>query len=84
VKIRLEKKGIRALGICESFRANSIKSVLSGVVMRSDLIIDGFVFGSATLEGDDATDSILDMYRRLNRNDINVIIICGAVISLYN
>ena len=52
--------------------------------MRSDLIIDGFVFGSATLEGDDATDSILDMYRRLNRNDINVIIICGAVISLYN
>ena len=52
--------------------------------MRSDLIIDGFVFGSATLEGDDATDAILDMYRRLNRNDINIIIICGTVISLYN
>lgn len=84
MKLRLEKKGIRALGICESFRKNRVKSVLSGVVMRSDLVVDGFIFGSATIEGDDATAAIIDMFRRLNRNDINVTIICGAVISMYN
>jgi endonuclease V-like protein UPF0215 family len=85
LKIRLEKKGIRALGIAESFKKEvSPKSILGGVVMRSDLIIDGFIFGEATLEGDDATESILEMFRSLNRNDLNVIIIAGAIISLYN
>jgi endonuclease V-like protein UPF0215 family len=49
--LHLEKKGLRGLAIAESFRQNSTKSVLAGVVMRRDFIIDGFVFGSATLEG---------------------------------
>ena len=84
-KIHLEKKGIRALGIAESFHTNSMKkSVLAGVVIRSDLIIDKFTFGSVTLRGDDATDIILDMYLRLKRSDINVIILGGSIISLYN
>ena len=85
MQVRLEKKGIRALGIAESFRKDAgRRSILGGVVMRSDLVVDGFVFGYATLEGDDATDAVLDMFRRLNRNDVNVIMLCGAVISLYN
>lgn len=83
--IHVEKKGIRALGIAESFRKGiGSKSILAGVVMRSDLILDGFVFGKATIGGDDATDSIIQMFQTLNRNDINVIILGGAVISLYN
>lgn len=83
--LRLEKKGIRALGVAESFRMNrGDKSVLAGVVMRSDLIIDGFVFGSATLGGDDATDAIIKMFEDLKRNDINIVMLGGAVISLYN
>ncbi len=83
--IHVEKKGIRALGIAESFRKGiGSKSILAGVVMRSDLILDGFVFGKATIGGDDATDSIIQMFETLNRNDINVIILGGAVISLYN
>ncbi|MFQ6134320.1 MAG: DUF99 family protein [Nitrososphaerales archaeon] len=85
MRVRLEKRGIRALGISESFKKDlGQKSVLGGVVIRSDMVVDGFVFGAATLEGDDATDAILDMFRRLNRNDVNVIILSGAVISLYN
>ncbi len=83
--IHVEKKGIRALGIAESFRKGiGSKSILAGVVMRSDLIIDGFVFSNATIGGDDATHSIIQMFQTLNRNDINVIILGGAVISLYN
>ena len=85
MRIKLEKRGIRALGISESFKKEiERKSILGGVVMRSDLIVDGLLFGAATLEGDDATDAILSMFRRLNRNDINVIILSGVVISLYN
>ena len=83
--MRLEKRGIRALGVSESFKKDlGRKSVLAGVVIRGDMVVDGFVFGAATLEGDDATDAVLDMFRRLNRNDVNVIILSGAVISLYN
>jgi len=83
--VRVEKKGIRALGIAESFKKDQSKrSVLAGVVIRSDMIIDGFVFGSAELGGDDATDEIVNMFKRLNRNDINVIILAGSVISMYN
>ena len=39
--LHLEKKGLRGLAIAESFRQNSTKSVLAGVVMRRDFIIDG-------------------------------------------
>jgi len=77
--------GLRALGIAECFREGPGQiSHLAGVVVRSDRVLDGMVFGQATLEGDDATDSIIDMYGRLSRSDINVIMIGGAVISLYN
>lgn len=82
--IRLEKKGIRGLAIAESFTQNSKSSVLAGVVMRRDLIIDGFVFGKATLSGDDATDEIISMYEKLKRPDISYILISGLIISMYN
>ena len=41
-------------------------------------------FGSATIEGDDATDSIISIYRSLARDDINCILLDGLVISMYN
>ena len=85
MSIRLEKKAIRALGIAESFRIGQMeKSTLAGVVMRSDLILDGFVFGSTTLGGNDATESILEIFEELDRNDINVIILRGVIISFFN
>ena len=82
--LHLEKKGLRGLAIAESFRQNSKKSILSGIVMRRDFIIDGFVFGHTTLDGDDATDAILQMYEELKRSDISYILISGLIISLYN
>jgi len=82
--LHLEKKGLRGLAIAESFRQNSKKSILSGIVMRRDFVIDGFVFGSATLDGDDATTAILQMYEDLKRPDISYVLISGLIISLYN
>ena len=82
--LHLEKKGLRGLSIAESFRENSSKSIFAGIVMRQDFVIDGFVFGSATLEGDDATDTILKMYDELQRSDISYLLISGLIVSMYN
>lgn len=85
-RIKLTKKGIRALGIAESFHTDlaNDRSILAGVVMRSDMIVDGFVFGSAIIHGDDSTSQIISMHQKLRRNDINLLMIGGAVISLFN
>jgi hypothetical protein len=72
------------LGIAESFKKFRKKSTLAGIVMRRDLIIDGLAFGSATIEGDDATDSIISMTKAFARDDINCILLDGLVISMYN
>ncbi len=82
--IHLEKRGIRALGIAESFKKEAKDSILAGVIMRSDLVIDGIMVRKVTLRGDDATDVILDLYNSFSRNDINLIIIDGLIISMYN
>ena len=82
--LHLEKPGLRCLAIAESFRQDSKKSILSGLVMRRDFLIDGFVFGSATLEGDDATDAILKMYDDLERPDVSYLLISGLIVSMYN
>ena len=84
MRLHLNKPGIRALGVAESFKEGDVKSRLAGVVMRSDLVIDGFVFGTATLGGDDATMSVVKMFRALRRNDVNLIILSGCIISMYN
>ena len=82
--LHLEKKGLRCLAIAESFRQNSAHSMLCGVVMRRDFLIDGFVFGKTTLKGSDATDTILKMYDDLQRPDVSYILISGLILSLYN
>src|SRR5215210_3604446 len=79
-----EKRGIRVLGIAESFRKTSACSTLAGIVMRRDLVIDGMVFGNVTIEGNDSTQNISSMYRSLKRKDINCIMLDGLVISMYN
>jgi len=84
MRVHANKRAIRALGVAESFRRPDRISVLAGVVMRSDLVIDGFAFGEATVEGDDATRSILRLYRRLRRDDVNLLVLSGCIISLYN
>lgn len=79
-----EKRGIRVLGIAESFKKNGTYSTLAGIVMRRDLVIDGMVFGNVTIKGNDSTQNILSMYRSLKRDDINCIMLDGLIISMYN
>ncbi|MEM0049440.1 MAG: DUF99 family protein [Candidatus Bathyarchaeia archaeon] len=85
MRLHIHKKAFRALGISESFiKGLSDKSILAGVVLRSDGIIDGFAFSRATLGGMDATEKIIGMYKALKRDDINVLMLNGCVISWYN
>ena len=81
--MHLPKKGLRALGIAESY-AGREHSTLAGVVMRKDLRIDGFCFGRVRVGGKDATDTILQMIRDLDRRDINVVLLSGCVIAWFN
>jgi endonuclease V-like protein UPF0215 family len=85
VAIHPHKKGIRALGIAESYmKGVSRNSVLVGVVKRADMIIDGFTISKATIGGMDSTQKILEMYLSLERKDINIMLLNGCVISWYN
>ena len=81
--MHIPKKGLRACGIAESY-AGRRYSTLAGVVMRKDLRIDGFCFGTVTVGGMDATDTILAMIRNLDRRDINIVLISGCVIAWFN
>jgi uncharacterized protein len=82
--LHLEKKAIRVLGIAESFRKDQKYSTLAGVVMRSDLVIDGFANDRLRVSGSDSTKSTLNLFKKLQRNDVNAIMISGSVLSLYN
>jgi endonuclease V-like protein UPF0215 family len=84
MRLHLNKKGMRVLGVAESFKQGEESSLLAGVVMRGDLVVDGFAFGRTSVGGDDATQRIISLYRRLRRNDVNLIMVSGAILSLYN
>jgi len=85
LRLHVHKKAVRALGISESFvKGKSKTSVLAGVVMRTDRAIDGFVFSAATVGGMDATEKMIEMHRTLERDDINLLMLNGCVISWYN
>jgi uncharacterized protein len=84
MRLHLDKTGIRVLGVAESFRQGQASSVLAGVVMRSDYVIDGVALGKTRVGGDDATGAIVGLYRKLSRNDVNLIMVSGAILSLYN
>jgi len=84
VRLHLNKPGIRALGVAESFRQGQKRSVLAGIVMRSDFVIDGVALGRTSVGGDDATSSIARLFTKFGRNDVNIVLVSGAILSLYN
>jgi endonuclease V-like protein UPF0215 family len=84
MRLHLNKPGIRVLGAAESFKSTQKESVLAGVVMRRDLVIDGLALRKMSVGGDDATDSLVSLYRSFRRNDVNLFMVSGAILSLYN
>ena len=72
------------LGIAESGLTGSIHSILAGVMMRADLIIDGIVWDKVSIQGMDSTITIIEMIRRMSRSDFNGILLRGTIIAGYN
>ncbi len=81
--MHIPKKGLRSLGIAESYSGREY-STLAGIVMRKDLIIDGFAFSRVAVGGMDATEGVLAIVHTLDRRDINVIFLSGCVIAFFN
>jgi endonuclease V-like protein UPF0215 family len=81
--MHLAKRGLRALGIAESFSGRA-SSTMAGVVMRKDLRIDGVALASLTVGGMDATDAALGIISSLGRRDINLAMVSGSVVAWFN
>lgn len=76
------KPGRRILGITESYRTDH--STLAGAVVRLDRSLDGAAFGRCTVGGTDVTNAILELYRRLDREDITYVMISGIALAWFN
>ncbi|PSP54317.1 DUF99 domain-containing protein [Halobacteriales archaeon QH_7_68_42] len=76
------KAGVRALGIAESFRGD--ESTLAGAVVRASRVTDGFVFGSCTVGGTDATDAVRSLLDRLDREDVRYVLLAGIAPAWFN
>lgn len=81
--MHLAKRGLRALGLAESFTGRA-SSTMAGVVMRKDLRIDGVALASLTVGGMDATGAVLGIIASLGRRDINVVMVSGSVVAWFN
>lgn len=78
------KPGVRALGIAESFSSDATRSTLAGVIVRASRVADGFVFGSCTVGGTDGTDAVVDLSERLDREDVQYVLVAGLALAWYN
>ncbi|WP_284007107.1 DUF99 family protein [Haloarcula pelagica] len=76
------KSGVRALGIAESYREST--SQLAGAVVRASRVVDGFVFGTCTVGGSDATAAVCEMVERLAREDIRYLLVAGVAPAWFN
>jgi len=76
------KPGRRALGIAASDRDR--RSHLAGAVVRADRAVDGFVFGTCTVGGSDATAAVCDIFDRLDREDLGYVLLAGIAPAWFN
>ncbi|WP_338741426.1 DUF99 family protein [Haloplanus salilacus] len=78
------KAGARSLGIAESFAGDDERSVLCGAVVRADRVVDGFGFGSCSVGGTDATDTLVSLHDRVGRDDVRWILLSGIAPAWFN
>ena len=78
------KTGVRVLAVAESFERDDKRSIVTGIVMRGDLRIDGFGICRPAIGGSDSTASLISLFQRLERPDIRAWMLGGSVISWFN
>ena len=76
------KPGSRALGIAASDGPE--RSQLGGCVVRADRTVDGLVFAQCTTGGSDATAACCRLWDRLDRADIQWLVLAGVAPAWFN
>jgi endonuclease V-like protein UPF0215 family len=78
------KPGTRALGIAESTDDSSGRCTFCGAVVRADRAVDGFAFATATVGGLDATGAVCALVDRLDREDVQYLLLSGVAPAWFN
>lgn len=78
------KPGTRALGFADSYAPDADTSTFAGVVVRADRVFDGITFGCMTISGLDSTATVTDCTRRLDRPDVQHVLVSGIAPAWYN
>jgi len=76
------KPGARAVGVAESYTGDV--STLAAAVVRADRAVDGLAFGTCTVGGTDATDSVRSLLSTLGREDVQYLLVAGIAPAWYN
>lgn len=75
------------MGVAESYRGERSPgdpSTLAGAVVRADRVVDGLVFGSITVGGEDATEAVCRLFSDLDREDVQYLLLAGIAPAWYN
>lgn len=76
------KPGTRVLGIAESYQGT--ESTVAGAVVKINRSVDGFAFDTCTVGGTDATEAIRSVFDRLDREDLQFVMIAGIAPAWFN
>ncbi|QCJ47088.1 DUF99 family protein [Haloprofundus sp. MHR1] len=76
------KRGARALGL--AFSDGDDRSVLGGVVVRADGVVDGVAFETCAVGGTDATSAVVSLSESLAREDVRVLVLAGIAPAWFN
>lgn len=76
------KAGARVAGVAESFTDD--RSTLAAAVVRADRAVDGLAFGSCTVGGTDATAQVGSLLERLDREDLQAVMLSGIAPAWFN
>jgi endonuclease V-like protein UPF0215 family len=81
------KKGIKIIGLaCASFnREKDEKATIIGAIYRGSLLLEGVLKNQITVDGDDATDRIVDMIQQsTHQHQLKLIMTRGVTIAGFN
>lgn len=78
------KAGTRALGLADSYAPEAERSTVAGAVVRADRVFDGLTFGHVTVGGTDSTARIAELWRRIDRPDVQYVLVAGIAPAWYN
>ena len=76
------KAGVRAIGVAESYR--EADSTLAAAVVRASRVVDGLAFDTCAVGGTDATETVVSLVDRLDREDARYLLLAGVAPAWFN